>query len=180
MPKVWLTQLLVVLAILGGSCSTANPVDKLARKYRVPRERILAVAKMLSVDPQKIEAFQLDAPFPVNYYGELLEAPSLSQRKRKSEVLTFIQGYAAMCVRESSDFNSSLLYFFYSTQVVRPADEVPLVMEIHFHQPIGANDHDPRVSNIGLIDVTEPDFNPTGSTYYKECIDKRGKLGIIP
>lgn len=157
----------------------SDPASQLAAKLRVPRDRIVKLANELGIDVNSINQFGEGSPFPVNYYAQILETPVLTQRMRKSAVLSFVKGYAAMCIRNDTDFNSSLLFFFYSTKVVRPADEEPLVMEIHFHQPVGKDDLDPHVGNIGTIDLTEPDFNPPGSTYYKQCIEQRGKLGTI-
>ncbi len=175
MYKFFTTQAInaILLTTLIGACSLSDPVARLSSRYHIPESRIVTLANLLGVVPSEIENYSVQAPFPVNYYIQTLETADLLHRKHKSELSTVVRGYEATCERDSTDPTSSVLFFFYSREVVRPANEIPVVMEIQFTQPIGGEiNADPPVGNVGYIDITKSEFAHPGSTWLKECIEK--------
>jgi hypothetical protein len=175
---------LATIALCVSCGATNDPIGRTAQRFNVPRNRVIALAKLLGVDPQKINDFATDSPFPSNYFGDFLQGPppSFVTSKRKSDVLAVVKGYAAMCVDAEGYGHDSLWYFFYSNDVVPPyEEEIPLVLVVHFVHPPGRVDPDPLVGSVNMKDVLDGSVaNPPWDTAYQECIDKRGKLGVIP
>lgn len=155
------------------SPSTSDPVARVAQRFHVPKKKVIELAQTLGVDPKEIERFKTDSYFPSNFYADQLIVADESKRLRRSGVLTFVKGFSAMC-REDNTLNHSLLYFFYSAELVQPANEIPLLMQITFKQPVGVDDPDPRVGYIRVIDLSEPEVNRSGHRAFLDCIKERG------
>ena len=172
-------SLLTICLLLMSGCfrskiaNEGDPAYQVAYRFRVPSGRVADLARVIGIDLDKINAFNNGNTFPVNYYIEKLEIPDETKRLRRSEVLMFVKGYTAVCRKDETN-NHSLEFFFYSKELVQPATEVPLLMEIKFKQPVGKDDLDPKVGYISIVDLSEPDFNPPGSTAFLDCVKLRG------
>jgi hypothetical protein len=161
-----------------------DPVNAAAQMFDIPRSRVIALAKLLGVDPQKIDDFSTDSLFPLNYYGDLLEgrSPPFTPPMHRSKVLAVVKGYAAMCVDAEGYGNDSLWYFFHSHDVVPPyTGGIPLVMVVEFTHPVSKNNPDPLIIAVNTRDLFDNSVNnPPWDTAYQECIEQCGKLGVIP
>lgn len=140
-----------------------DPAGFRAVDLGVPKVRVVALANLLGVDPQKI-----GPNFPVDYYEDLLLSPPPGKRMSRAEVMATMKGYAAMCDVFADKPGRALAYFFFAADDTKPMEEAPSVVVLFFTS-----------DQVGSI----MPFFLDGDTRYEDfegCIAERGTLGVMP
>ena len=148
-----------------------DPVDRVAQRYGIDRERVLNVAEELGVDPAEIETFG-SYYFPYNYYEyqfELFEQEH-GRPPTRSEVEQIVRGYIAKC-----DYaQTGMAYVYYSEKTHSGHGEIAMVLAISFqltlpNEPVP---EDPLYMGMQPIELWDTSVNPSDSTYWDECIQE--------
>lgn len=147
-----------------------DPAGFRAFELGVPKERVVALANLLGVDPQEI-----GRDFPVDYYENLFLSPPYGQRTKpigRAEAMAAMKGYAAMCDVFAERPGKSTAYFFFAADDTKPMAEVPSVVVLSFDGEVAG-----EVGAIFIAPLHDPDVR---WTEFEGCIAERGALGVMP
>lgn len=153
------------------ACQSRDPVDMVVSSFGVPRERVIAVADELGVEPTGIETFG-DCPFPCNYYKRQFEIFEQEQGRppRRSEVEQLVRGYTAKC--EPAYSKTTLQYVYYADPVNPGWEGTAIEIFFPLPPPDGPATKDPEVLALQIVNLRERSVNPLSSTYWNECIQE--------
>jgi hypothetical protein len=163
----------IVLCALAGCTYRKTPedaVNRVAHRYGVPRQDVLALAEELGVDPGEIGSF---GPyyFPYNYYEHLFESFEREHGRppKRSEVEQLVRGYVAKC----DEGSYMVSYIFYSTRAHKGlGGGIAMVFDVGFQRP-KPNETlppDPEFSWMRPVELWDGSVNPPSETYWDECI----------
>jgi hypothetical protein len=116
-------------------------VEHITRKYAIPEDRVLGLARLLGVEPgdippPPIEDIDSYLPFPLSYFHEQFEAFEKREGRppTRAEAEPMIGGYLAMC----EGFPTYDTYYFYSTDLNRrlfeKSKEIAVKMVVEYNE----------------------------------------------
>ena len=169
--------LIIMLASCSRSATPIDPVDRVARRYGVPPQRVLEVADELRVNPAEIETFG-SYFFPYNYYEHQFESFRLQHARppSRSEVDQMVKGYVARC--EEGWYG--IEYIYYSTQThyeLLKAGEIAMVISISFRRPASnesspQSPDDPVMDHMRPIELWDGSVNPPDEKHWDKCVQE--------
>lgn len=174
--KGYLLVAFLFFALTGcrGSRAPHGAVDRVAGQFHVPRERVIAVAEELEVDPDAIETFGDSYYFPYNYYEHQFEAFEREHKRppTRSEVEQLVKGYVARC-----DLDLYAIQYIYYSERAHPEwtnHEVAMVIEVVFQlpPPSGPAPEDPEFAYMRPVELQDASVNPPDNTYWDRCIQE--------
>lgn len=147
---------------------TSDAVEIVAREFGVPRERVVDLAQMHGVDPDRIGDFG-DELFPLNYYLHEVNQYEVEhgEKPTRSWVKTIARGYIAECIPD----NFMVAYLYYSDRVHPQWFNTEIAFAIWFHfDNENPDPADHKFSYAESTNLRDGSVNLPDSKFWDDCI----------